>query len=860
MDRLNAGLDGLEGPDVEAEASREVRDAPELLATAELEAGPDEEAKVNPAGRDRLKVGAELGAEKAPEAACEVNEKSERVVGTKVEAAAVPAVEATLMEACTLSVKPELRAEGKVNAGCEADGTRLGAVGVPAVEARSEVALMPSDKSTVGAGAETTAEAEMEAAARLEAPCKFGPKEAAVETELEATSEAVGATETSADGGVIPDGNATFELEVASEIDAETEPAADTDSVWSNPSVKAGFETTSEELGMEREPNPETTPAPEDSGPADVAEPDDAGPDEADGPGMDNDGTSKLDIARPDDAEDTGAEETGEAVMENVWLNNGSREEMGKSRLADADGNEIDGNEADGANSAEMDGTEFVKVGEAAIVTVWLSEGEGTPEESGNSRLEDADINEVGCNKADEADPDELGNATLVNADGVWLSNGRPDETGRSMLEDAVIGGNEADGASSVEIYDAKFVNDRDVGPSDGRLDETGKFTLDAEISDTDGNEIDEADTAELGNAEFVKSRLESGWLSKSKLDVCRPKEADDGAAEGTGEAVIENVWLSNGIPDDTGKATPDEVDGNGPDADREDAAKTTGPGDNGLIEGGEPRLDSVAPADSVPDGMMSCDDGKPEMGNAEFVGADKTDTDSVGSEGNSPVVGGPDTLTDKAKFNEADKTSPDGAELVDAGEAVPDDVGPAEDASVGAGLYEVAADDFGPNEAVPEDGKPEVTESADAAALVVLIDGIRVDDSRARDTDCELESGPGAEADVSCPDVRLAESRAEEADGLVLVTGNGFDEDKSDELRRTLVMNPEDAEATAGGLKKDSEEDVRPDDADADTERTEDVGLKLDADADPVDSAVDLIFEDDTPDVWGTGVVTAES
>ncbi|KAG5924301.1 hypothetical protein E4U42_004692 [Claviceps africana] len=135
-----------------------------------------------------------------------------------------------------------------------------------------------------------------------------------------------------------------------------------------------------------------------------------------------------------------------------------------------------------------------------------------------------------------------------------------------------------------------------------------------------------------------------------------------------------------------------------------------------------------------------------------------------------------------------------------------------------------VAPNELGSNEAVPDVGKPEVTGLEDDATLVVQTDEIRVDGFNA------------------------------------VTTANEPDEDKSEELRRMLVMNPEDAEATAGGLKIDSEEDARPDSVDADAAGTDDAVLKLEANADDsVDPAVDLISEEDMPDC-GTGVVTAES
>ncbi|KAG5924299.1 hypothetical protein E4U42_004690 [Claviceps africana] len=142
----------------------------EIRPVAEAEAGVGEEARPKPAGRDRLKVG-----ELVAEAAFKPKSMSEPVAGTKVEAAAVLALEAGLMDACTLNFKIELIAEGKLNEGCEADGTRLEAVGVPVAEAGSEVALMLSGKSNVDTGAEIGAEAgiEVEAAARLEIPGKF---------------------------------------------------------------------------------------------------------------------------------------------------------------------------------------------------------------------------------------------------------------------------------------------------------------------------------------------------------------------------------------------------------------------------------------------------------------------------------------------------------------------------------------------------------------------------------------------------------------------------------------------------------------------------------------------------------------
>ncbi|KAG5924300.1 hypothetical protein E4U42_004691 [Claviceps africana] len=385
-------------------------------------------------------------------------------------------------------------------------------------------------------------------------------------------------------------------------------------------------------------------PAPEDFEPADDDGPNDAGSDEADGPVMDNGFSNDDGKPRLDIA---GADDADD----NVWLSNGSPDEMGKLRLGDAGIDETAGNEADKPDTVALGSAEFVNAG-----SVWLTDG--SLEEMGKSMLGDA---EIGDNEADAVDPGEIDGTKFVKDDGAWLSDDSPDETGKSTPEDAEISGDETDVAS----------------------------------------------TDALGCAEFVKAGLASVWLIKPKLDVSRPEEPDDGGAEETGEGVTDNGWLGSCISDETGKATPDDVDSNLPGADGVDTAKMTGPGDNRLIEAVLPGLDDGASDDRDLDGMAPCDDGKPEIGNAEFVEADKAEMDSVGSDRTSPDDGGPDTVPDtvpdKSKFNGAD-TTPDGAELVDAGEAEPDDIKPED-----TGLEDVGCSRLEPDET----GKTELDKSA---------------------------------------------------------------------------------------------------------------------------------------------------
>ncbi|KAG5979064.1 hypothetical protein E4U55_005614 [Claviceps digitariae] len=454
-----------------------------------------------------------------------------------------------------------------------------------------------------------------------------------------------------------------------------------------------------------------------------------------------------LDSGNPEEtgtsneAEDTVADKSAEDSIENAGLDNGSSDETGKSRLEDAD-NEICGIEADKGRVAELDTSEFVKSGEAEVKSAWLDNG--SPDETGKSRLEDADNNEICGNEVDKANVAELDNSESVKAseaeiENASLVNGSPDEIGNAWSVDAEIdgiGGNEVDKAKMSEIDDTKFVEAGEPRPDD------------------------------VTSNDIVPTEVDSGADGKIKLDNAGVVEA--------GTTGADSVCSDENSPDDGPDTVPDRFKSRGADTDWLDGTE--------LIDARDSRPDDVTSSGMVPDRMEAGTDGKLKLDNAEVVEAGTPGTESVGSDERASDDGTDDTVPDRFKSNEADKNRSDDTELVNAGKSrlddgktdgiLPDITESGADGKMlengevvkarasgmdGVGSSEEKSDD-GPVDTVPDISRPmdaDKLRPSDAEAVSageLVPENIELDDSGSEDTGPDSDKAGKIELEKSGP------------------------------------------------------------------------------------------------------------
>lgn len=359
------------------------------------------------------------------------------------------------------------------------------------------------------------------------------------------------------------------------------------------------------------------------------------------------------------------------------------------------DGNTVGiGTEADKADAAETPGDRLIEA-DAAIEIIWP--GDDVPE-IGKGRADDgmdaickevdkadvakppgADIDGIGGNEADKADAAKPPGATLIDADAeieIWPDNGGSE----TRADDANV--NEASEAEVGIIWSDNGVPE--IGKTragDDKLNDAGDPRLENVAPDngvSDRIEPGNDGKIELGNAEEVKvgrpgpdsvgfnedtptdidpNGREADSFTSSEADTTWP---DDAKSIEAGKAEVGITWLNDGVPE-IGKASADDAKVN---------------------EAGDPRLDSVAAGNAVPDRIEPGNDGKSELGNGEDDKAGRPGPDSVGVDKDSPddtVPNGKDA--DAFTSSDADKIWPDNAEPVKAGETGPDSVGVDEDA-----------------------------------------------------------------------------------------------------------------------------------------------------------------------------------
>ncbi|KAG6015548.1 hypothetical protein E4U43_005105 [Claviceps pusilla] len=321
----------------------------------------------------------------------------------------------------------------------------------------------------------------------------------------------------------------------------------------------------------------ETEPVPVTGNGIMVARVDRPGPDNASAPELDNLVAVKADKSKLGVAADSSVDKGGEAAIEIDWLSSGFPDEVGKDRSGDINIDGTDGNAADEAG--ELIGARFIEA-DAEIDSAGLNNG--WPDEIGKARPDDADIDGIGGNEADTADKADAAKPPGADIDG--------------------IGGNEVGEADAGELIGPRFIEadaETEIDWLSNGLPEIGRARADdADVNGIDGNEVGKPDAAkppgadndEIGkaspdDAEFIETSEAEGriiWLGDGIPEIGRAS-ADDDNIDGIGgnevgkagadkligvrlidadaDAAIKIDWLSNGFPDEIGKARPEEAE-----------------------------------------------------------------------------------------------------------------------------------------------------------------------------------------------------------------------------------------------------------------------------------------------------------